>query len=158
MCESRGPCMTAQNQRVLCAAERVSRMSCKHLACLNCAGLVGTLLVQNTSGLAGARGRSGRGAPKSGAPGWGAGRCKNFGGAEIQNRTVTLKYRTRICKLITLLHCQKPRATLGMGAMYAISSDASVILGAGIATLPSRGPPRATRPPTRSGCVRRLNA
>ena len=31
------------------------------------------------SGLAGALGRSGRGAPKSGAPGWGAGRCKISG-------------------------------------------------------------------------------
>ena len=30
-------------------------------------------------GLAGALGRSGRGAPKSGAPGWGAGRCKISG-------------------------------------------------------------------------------
>ena len=32
-----------------------------------------------TAGLAGARGRSGRGAPKRGAPGWGAGRCKISG-------------------------------------------------------------------------------
>ena len=33
----------------------------------------------SAAGLAGARGRSGRGAPKSGAPGWGAGRCKISG-------------------------------------------------------------------------------
>ena len=33
----------------------------------------------SSSGLAGALGRSGRGAPKSGAPGWGAGRCKISG-------------------------------------------------------------------------------
>ena len=36
------------------------------------------------SGLAGALGRSGRGAPKSGAPGWGAGRCKISGALNFQ--------------------------------------------------------------------------
>ena len=35
--------------------------------------------LQVEAGLAGALGRSGRGAPKSGAPGWGAGRCKISG-------------------------------------------------------------------------------
>ena len=34
--------------------------------------------------LAGARGRSGRGAPKSGAPSWGAGRCKISGALNFQ--------------------------------------------------------------------------
>ena len=42
--------------------------------------LLGTTLPETwSSGLAGALGRSGCGAPKSGAPGWGAGRCKIWG-------------------------------------------------------------------------------
>ena len=38
-------------------------------------------------GLAGALGRSGRGAPKSGAPGWGAGRCKISGALTFKTGT-----------------------------------------------------------------------
>ena len=39
--------------------------------------------------MAGALGRSGRGAPKSGAPGWGAGRCKISGALTFKtDRTI----------------------------------------------------------------------
>ena len=40
------------------------------------------LIMLGPSGLAGALGRSGRGALKSSAPGGGAGRCKYYGGAD----------------------------------------------------------------------------
>ena len=46
--------------------------------CLYC------ILIMYAPGLAGARGRSGRGAPKSGAHGWGAGRSKNSGALRLK--------------------------------------------------------------------------
>ncbi len=44
-------------------------------------------------GLAGAPGRRGRGAPKSGAPGGGAGRCKKTGGAHFEIEKVHSSFR-----------------------------------------------------------------
>ena len=44
-----------------------------------------------------------RGAPKSGAPGWGAGELQNFGGAEIQNCfpfSLSTLSRTRLLELV----------------------------------------------------------
>ena len=46
------------------------------------------------AGLAGARGRSGRGAQKSGAPGWGAGRCKISGALRFKTAALTLGHPT----------------------------------------------------------------
>ena len=57
------------------------------------------------AGLAGARGRSGRGVPKSWRPRLFRGALQNFGGTESQNRIIILRYRTRSThKLTTILH------------------------------------------------------
>ena len=42
------------------------------------------------------QGRSGRGAPKSSAPGWSAGRCKISGALNLQNFANLMKNRTRV--------------------------------------------------------------
>ena len=47
-------------------------------------GVLGDASAPRKSGLAGARGRSGRGAPKSGARGWGAGRCEISGARRFE--------------------------------------------------------------------------
>jgi hypothetical protein len=55
------------------------------------------------AGLAGAPGRPGRGAPKSGAPGGGAGRCKKNGGAPCETKTtmtyIIEQYRTKVIRV-----------------------------------------------------------
>ena len=43
----------------------------------------------------------------AGERGAGRGALQNFGGAESQNHVVNLRYRTRIHKVTTILHCQR---------------------------------------------------
>ena len=58
--------------------ESEARRQWRRVESAGCAG-GSDFRVRVLAGLAGALGRSGRGAPKSGAPGWGAGRCKISG-------------------------------------------------------------------------------
>ena len=53
-----------------------------------------------TAGLAGALGRSGRGAPKSGAPGWGAGRCKISGALRFKTDLAVRGFKPAISSFL----------------------------------------------------------